>query len=109
MTSSSIRPANAFPKLRRSSGETAEFDVAASEAKRLRMPDVTVSKILGHALTSTTTDLYAHLRSSDASKAAVAVSVAVKQAQEEALPPTEARPKGFEPPTNRVETGRSIR
>ena len=29
------------------------------------MPDVTVSKILGHARTSTTTDLYAHLRASD--------------------------------------------
>ena len=24
-------------------------------------------------------------------------------------PPTEARPEGFEPPTNRVEAGRSIR
>ena len=66
------------------------------------VPDVTVSKILGHARTSTTTDLYAHLRASDAAKAAVAVSVAVKQAQEEGASPQEARPEGFEPPTNRV-------
>jgi integrase len=40
-------------------------------------PDVTVSKVLGHARTSTTTDLYAHLRASDAARIAVAVSVAV--------------------------------
>jgi integrase len=42
------------------------------------VPDVTVSKVLGHARTSTTTDLYSHLRASDASRIAVAVSVAVK-------------------------------
>lgn len=40
-------------------------------------PDVTVAKVLGHARTSTTTDLYAHLRQSDAARIAVAVSVAV--------------------------------
>lgn len=45
------------------------------------VPDVTVAKVLGHARTSTTTDLYAHLRASDASKIAVAVSVAVKGAK----------------------------
>ena len=54
----------------------------------------------GHARTSTTTDLYAHLRASDAAKAAVAVSVAVKQAREGGVSPT-ACPGGFEPPTNR--------
>jgi len=43
-------------------------------------PDVTVSKLLGHAKTATTTDLYAHLRDDDAVRIAVAVSVAVKQA-----------------------------
>lgn len=41
------------------------------------VPDVTVSKLLGHARTSTTTDLYAHLRESDAARVAVAVTVAV--------------------------------
>lgn len=40
-------------------------------------PDVTVAKILGHARTATTTDLYAHLRDGDARRIAVAVSVAV--------------------------------
>lgn len=44
-------------------------------------PDVTVSKVLGHVRTSTTTDLYSHLRSSDAAQIAVAVSVAVKGAK----------------------------
>jgi len=42
-------------------------------------PDVTVSKALGHARTSTTTDLYAHLRATDSAKLAVAVSVAVNE------------------------------
>lgn len=41
-------------------------------------PDVSVSKVLGHARTSTTTDLYSHLRETDAARIAVAVSVAVK-------------------------------
>ena len=44
-------------------------------------PDVTVSKALGHAKTATTTDLYSHLRSDDADRIAVAVSVAAKQAK----------------------------
>ena len=73
--------------------------MAAMDAVGRIIPDVTVSKILGHARTSTTTDLYAHLRASDASTAAVAVSVAVKQAREAS--PTKARPEGFEPPTDR--------
>lgn len=42
------------------------------------VPDVTVARVLGHARTSTTTDLYSHPRASDASRIAVAVSVAVK-------------------------------
>ncbi len=41
------------------------------------VPDVTVAKVLGHARTSTTTDLYSHLRASDASRIAVAVNVAL--------------------------------
>lgn len=44
-------------------------------------PDVSVAKVLGHARVSTTTDIYSHLRESDASKIAVAVSVAVKAAK----------------------------
>lgn len=48
-------------------------------------PDVTVSKLLGHARTSTTTDLYAHLRATDSARIssaiAVAVNVAVKDAK----------------------------
>jgi integrase len=42
------------------------------------VPDVTVAKVLGHAHTSTTTDLYAHLRASDAAQIAAAVSAAVR-------------------------------
>ncbi|MFA7322838.1 MAG: site-specific integrase [Candidatus Nanopelagicales bacterium] len=42
-------------------------------------PDVTVSKLLGHARTSTTTDLYSHLRATDSARIAVAVSVAVNE------------------------------
>jgi integrase len=40
-------------------------------------PDVSVAKVLGHRKTSTTTDLYAHLRDSDAERIGVAVNVAV--------------------------------
>ncbi len=42
-------------------------------------PDVTVSKVLGHAKTATTTDLYSHLRSNDADRIAVAVKQATPQ------------------------------
>jgi len=43
------------------------------------VPEASVSKVLGHAKRSTTTDVYGHLRESDASTVAVAVSVAVKR------------------------------
>lgn len=43
------------------------------------VPEASVSKVLGHAKRATTTDVYGHLRASDASKVAVAVSSAVNR------------------------------
>jgi integrase len=43
------------------------------------VPEASVSKVLGHAKRATTTDVYGHLRESDAGMVAVAVSVAVKR------------------------------
>lgn len=43
-------------------------------------PEAVVSQVLGHARRSTTTDVYGHLRGSDAERIAVAVSVAVNLA-----------------------------
>ena len=74
-------------------------------------PLATVAKVLGHARVSTTTDVYSHLRRSDAERIGVAVSVAVnrKIASENLLQRNDSvRPEGLEPPTDRVETGCSI-
>ena len=74
-------------------------------------PEATVAKVLGHARVSTTTDIYSHLRRSDAERIGVAVSVAVnrKITGENMLQRNDfVRPEGLEPPTDRVETGCSI-
>jgi integrase len=80
----------------------------ASKAVTLA-PDVVVAKILGHARTATTNDLYAHLRESDAARIAVAVNVAVNPQSNNPFREEKARPEGIEPSTDRVETGCSIR
>lgn len=72
-------------------------------------PDVVVAKVLGHARTATTNDLYAHLRESDAARIAVAVNVAVNPQASDPFREENARPEGIEPSTDRVETGCSIR
>lgn len=68
----------------------------------LQAPDIQVAKVLGHAKTSVTTDMYGHLRDDEARKIAVAVSVAVNGGDVVPFPSQNVPPVGVEPTLCRV-------
>ncbi len=63
----------------------------------LQAPDIQVAKVLGHAKTSVTTDMYGHLRDDEARKIAVAFSVAVNGGDVAPFASQNVPPVGVEP------------